>query len=162
VSCVFTPSHNGLPSWSPIPDDCSPVHSVSSVTHASHLPLTVPTSAYLAAFPQALASWGIPPPCRLRLTPALKRAARGYSVPDFRLVREEGPHCSPGFSGVSPGRVHSRPALSLAFWPQPNPRWLAHLTTIRTWIRLPVLLSLCSTGFPVGFRVTAFYPRFGD
>jgi hypothetical protein len=51
---------------------------------------------------------------------------------------------------------------ALPFGPSPNPRWLAHLTTIQTGIRLPVLLQLCSTGFAVGFCVTAFYPRFGD
>jgi hypothetical protein len=64
--------------------------------------------------------------------------------------------------GVSPGRLQNRPALSLAFLaPAAHPRGLAHVTTIQTGIRLPVRLQLCSTGFPVGFRVTAFYPRFG-
>jgi len=33
------------------------------------------------------------------------------------------------------------------------------LTTIQTWVRLPAHIQLCSTGFPVGFRVTAFHSR---
>ena len=91
------------------------------------------------------------------------RTTRGYSVPHLRLTLHVGPHSSPGFSGVSLGRLQTRPALILAFWPKPIIRvGLSHLTTIQTWIRLPVHIQLCSTGFPVGFRVTAFYPRFGD
>jgi len=46
-----------------------PVHSVYGATGSDHLRNTVPMSAYLAAFPQALASWGMPPLCRIRLTP---------------------------------------------------------------------------------------------
>jgi hypothetical protein len=134
-----------------------PVHSVCGATGSDHLRITVPTSAYPRAFLAALASWGIPPPCRMVDTSSLLRTTRGYSVPDFRLALAVGLHSSPGFSGVSPGRLQNRPALRLAFLaPATNPRWLAHLTTIRTWIRLPVRLQLCSTGFSVGFCVTAF------
>jgi len=59
-------------------------------------------------------------------TCSVLRAARGYSVPDLRLALDVGLHSSPGFSGVSPGRLQNRPALSLAFWPQPLTRvgWL--------------------------------------
>ena len=91
------------------------------------------------------------------------RTARGYSVPPLRMALHEGPHSSPGFSGVSLGRMESRPAPSRAFWPKPIIRvGLFNLTTIQTWIRLPVHMQLCSAGFPVGFRVTAFSPRFAD
>ena len=91
------------------------------------------------------------------------RALRGYSVPHLRLSLQVGPHSSPGFSGVYPGRLQTRPALILAFWPKPIIRvGLPHITTIQPWIRIPVRVQLSSTGFPVGFRVTAFYPRFAD
>jgi len=46
--------------------------------------------------------------------------------------------------------------------PAPNPRRLAHVTTMQTGIRLPVPVQLCSPRFPVGFRVPAFAPRCGD
>jgi len=74
-------------------------------------------------------SWGFPPglcflshPTTVSYavdTSSVLRTTRGYSVPDFRLALDVGLHSSPGFSGVSPGRLHNRPALSLAFWPQP-------------------------------------------
>ncbi len=47
---------------------------------------------------------------------------QGYSVPALRLAPESGLPSSPGFAGVSPGRLHIRPALSLAFWPPPLTR----------------------------------------
>ena len=88
---------------------------------------------------------------------------RGYSVPQLRLLLKVGPHSSPGFSGVYPGRLQTRPARILAFWPKPIIRvGLSHLTTIQTWIRVPVHVQLCSTGFLVGFQVTAFDPRLAD
>ena len=46
------------------------------------------------------------------------RTVQGYSVPPLRLTRCEGPHASPGFSGVSLGRMESRPARILAFLAQ--------------------------------------------
>src|SRR5262245_6098603 len=46
-------------------------HSIFSAIHSDHLPITVPTSAYPAAFPQAFAFWGIPPLRGIRLTPTL-------------------------------------------------------------------------------------------
>ena len=33
------------------------------------------------------------------------------------------------------------------------------MTTVE-WIRVPIHIQLCLTGFPVEFRVTAFYPCF--
>ncbi len=48
------------------------------------------------------------------------RAARGYSVPHHRLTLHEGPHSSPGFSGVSLGRLQNRPARILAILAQAN------------------------------------------
>jgi hypothetical protein len=91
------------------------------------------------------------------------RALRGYAVPHLRLSLKVGPHSSPGFSGMYPGRLQTRPALILALWPKPIIRvGLSHLTTIQPWIRLPVRVQLSSTGFPVGFRVTACYPRSAD
>jgi hypothetical protein len=91
------------------------------------------------------------------------RTTRGYSVPNLRLSLKGGLHSSPGFSGVYLGRLQSRPALILAFWPKPIIRvGLSHLTTIQTWIRRPVRIQLGSTGFSVGFCVTVFYPRFAD
>jgi hypothetical protein len=91
------------------------------------------------------------------------RAIRGYSVPHLRVSLQVGPHFSPGFSGVYPGRLQTRPALIRALWPKPIIRvGLFHITTIQPWIRVPVRIQLSSTGFPVGFRVTAFYPRSTD
>ena len=53
--------------------------------------------------------------------------------------------------------------LSLPFWPKPIIRvGLPKLTTIQSWVRVPIHMQLCSVGFPVGFRVTTFYPRFAD
>ena len=55
------------------------------------------------------------------------------------------------------------PAHSLTFWSKPIIRvGLFNVTTIQTWIRVPVHMQLCSAGFLVGFQVTAFYPRFTD
>ena len=66
-------------------------------------------------------------------------------------------------AGVYLGRVESRPAPSLAFWPKPIIRvGLFNVTTIRAWIRMPVQTQLCLAGFAVGLRVTAFSPRFAD
>ena len=77
---------------------------------------------------------------------------QGYSVPHLRMSLHVGSYSSPGFAGVSLGRLQNRPALIRAFLAQAhNPRRLAHLTTIHTWIRVPVPAQLCSTGFPVGF-----------
>jgi hypothetical protein len=54
------------------------------------------------------------------------RTTRGYSVPHHRLLLCVGPHSSPGFSGVYPGRMENRPAHILAILAQANnPRRLA-------------------------------------
>ena len=72
--------------------------------------ITVPTSAYRAAFPPALASWGIPPPCRIRLTPALLESDTG-------LLRSSSPFgavCRPplfaGFRGGVSGSAPDPPS----------------------------------------------------
>jgi hypothetical protein len=50
----------------------------------------------------------------------------GYSVPYLRGTLHEGPHSSPGFSGVSLGQLHTCPALLRALLAQANtPRRLA-------------------------------------
>ena len=43
---------------------------------------------------------------------------RGYSVPHLRMPLHVGPHSSPGFSGVSLGRLQNRPALIRALLAQ--------------------------------------------
>ena len=113
-------------------------HGLCSATRADHRPITVPTSAYPRAFPAALASWRIPPPCRIRWTPAHRRGfihpgfirqargvmddqscialpapmstTRGDSVPYLRWPLNVGPHASPGFLGVSRSRLQTRSA----------------------------------------------------
>ena len=65
--------------------------------------------------------------------------------------------------GVSLGQMETCPAPLRAFWPKPIIRvGVFKVTTIQTWIRMPVLPQLCWAGFLVGFQVTAFYPRFTD
>jgi len=121
------PRAGGLVTWvlAPLPDglsihrDYSRVHGLFSVTDSDHLHLTVPTSAYPAAFPQAFASWGIPPRAasgwhllEITLLPfalsqrvfslrgelgVIVSTARGYFVPHLRLVLNLGSHSSPGF-----------------------------------------------------------------
>jgi hypothetical protein len=50
----------------------------------------------------------------------------GYSVPYLRITLHEGPHSSPGFSGVYLGQLQTCPALILAVLAQAhNPRRLA-------------------------------------
>jgi hypothetical protein len=114
VICLFTPP----PCGASIPHACARAHSIFSVNHPDHFNITVPTSAYPLAFPEALASWGILPPCGIRLTPtqrcftiriaqakgsspngeyATMRATRGYSVPGPRLSWHLGSRSSPGY-----------------------------------------------------------------
>lgn len=122
VSGVLTPSPDGFPAWSPIPDDASPVHSVSSVPPSSPLPTPVPTSAYPGAFLQALASWGILPPCRMRLTPAPEGAR--HRVPPFLLSVCRGVQ-DPPLRRVSRGCLRGACTLAqpsaLPFGPSPYP-----------------------------------------
>jgi hypothetical protein len=80
------------------------------------------------------------------------RTAQGYSVPSLGVILCEGLHSSPGFLGVYLGHVESCPALILTFWSKPIIRvGLFNVTTIQSWIRVPVHTQLGSTGFPVGF-----------
>jgi hypothetical protein len=61
-------------------------HGLCRATHPDHLRTTVPTSAYPRAFPATLASWGIPPPCRMRLTPAPPGGAQHGVTPFLTTV----------------------------------------------------------------------------
>ena len=57
------------PYGSAIPHDKSWVHGICSATDSAHLKITVPTSAYPRAFPEAFAFWGILLLDGIRLTP---------------------------------------------------------------------------------------------
>jgi hypothetical protein len=129
---------------------CSrPLQRYSSRSPAYHRPHV----GISASFPRGIGFLGNPSHMPYTVdTSSSRRTTQGYSVPNLRLSLKVGLHSSPGFSGVYPGRLQNRPALILAFWPKPIIRvGLSHVTTIQTWIRLPVLVQLCSTGFPVGF-----------
>ena len=34
------------------------------------------------------------------------------------------------------------------------------MTTVQSWVRMPIHVQLCSTGFPAELRITAFSSRF--
>ena len=135
-------------------------------------PARLVPSTYISPSPRQPIRWLSPRPSLLGEsypvahpvdTSSSLRAIQGYSVPHLRLALKGGLHSSPGVLGVYPGRLQTRPALILAFWPKPIIRvGLSHLTTIQPWIRVPVRVQLSSTGFPVGFRVTACDPRLAD
>lgn len=75
------------------------------------------TSAYPPAFLVAVAACAIPPPWRIRLTPAPSGGmpvGERHGVTPFRpavLALNVGPHSSPGVSGVSLRRLQTRAAL---------------------------------------------------
>ena len=75
--------------------------SVFTATPTSTLHVAVSPSAYLGAFPRALATETIPLPRGIRLTPAPQRRAPGGrdSVPGRRVSLRVGPHGSPGYFG---------------------------------------------------------------
>ena len=85
-----------------------------------------------------------------------------YSVPESRLTLHLGSHYPPGYFGMPPGSQQKVSSLSpCPFWAKP----LTHLglffmTTVQKCLRVPIPMQLCSTGFPGGFRVTAFHARF--
>jgi hypothetical protein len=74
-----------------------------------------------ASFPRGLGFLGNPShmPYPVDTCSSLS-TTRGYSVPNLRLSLKVGPHSSPGFSGVYPGRLQTRPALILALLAQAN------------------------------------------
>ena len=174
------PGHPYLAPWR--------AHGLCRATRADHLPSTGPTSASPRAFPAAVASWAIPPPCRLRWTPAHRRGfmhpggirhargvtdaqsciarrapmntTRGSSGPSLRLPLTGGPPASPGFLGGSRRRLQTRSALIRAVSPEPIIRvGDSHLTTMQAWGRVPVRVQLGWTGCPVGCRVPAMSSR---
>ena len=123
-----------LPCGSAIPHDESRAHSIYSVTPSAHLHITVPTSAYLPAFPAALASWGIPFLSGMRLTPPPRgepervtpfldvvcRCGRGLTV--RRETWWDATRSTPSVSGRRGGAPLMSPC---PFWTKPiNLRWL--------------------------------------
>ena len=117
-----------------------------------------------ASFPRGLGFLGNPSHMPYPVdTCSWLSTTRGYAVPHLRMSLKGGPHSSPGCSGGYPGRLQTRPALSLAFWPKPIIRvGLSHITTIHPWIRMPVRIQLGSAAFSVGCCVTACSPRLAD
>ncbi len=85
-----------------------------------------------------------------------------YSVPESRLTLHLGSHYPPGYFGMPPGSQQKVSSLSpCPFWTKPLTHFgLFFMTTVQTCVRVPIPMQLCSTGFPVGFRVTAFHARF--
>jgi hypothetical protein len=79
-----------------------------------------------AGFPSSIRFLGNPSTVPYPVdTCSVGSTTQGYSVPDLRLLLKVGPHSSPGFLGVSLGRLQSRPALILALLAQAyNPRRL--------------------------------------
>ena len=118
-------------------------------------------------FPRGVRFLGDPSPCALRLAPAPAGAsapeehARGYFVPHSRLPLDVGPRSPPGFCGNASGSPARRPAPSLVPLDQANnPSRLVLADDGSHAGSSPTHIQLRSTGFPVGFRVTAFYTRF--
>ena len=72
-----------------------------------------------------------------------------------------GSHCPPGYFGMPPGSCEEMSSLSpCPFWTKPITHvGLSHITTVRKCVCVPIHMQLCSTGFPGGFRVTAFQAR---
>jgi hypothetical protein len=63
---------------------------------------------------------------------------------------------------MPPGSCKEMSSLSpCPFWAKPITHvGLFHITTVRKCVCVPIHMQLCSTGFPGGFRVTAFQARF--
>jgi hypothetical protein len=161
-SLSFSPS-DGVPS---IHRFTNRAHSFCTLNPASIIQAIVSASAYPAAFPQAFASQTIPLPGSMRLTPAprLWRAPVRFTVPELRLALHLGSHYSPGYfwnaSRIRNGAV--RPFTVSILDPADNPRRLVARDDDSDVSSSPIHMQLCSTGFPVGFEVTAFHSRFTD
>jgi hypothetical protein len=91
----------------------------SPTYHRPHVSISV-------SFPHGLGFLGNPTAVPYAVdTSSTWRTTQGYSVPHHRVSLCVGPHSSPGFSGVSLGRLQTRPALILALLAQAhNPRRL--------------------------------------
>ena len=84
-----------------------------------------------------------------------------YSVPGGGLALHLGSHCPPGYFRMPPGSCDEVSSLSpCPFWTKPITHvGLLNLTTVRKCVCIPIHMQLRSTGFPGGFRVTAFQAR---
>jgi hypothetical protein len=153
----------GVPSIHRFPDR---VHSFCTLSHTSIIQAIVSASAYPVAFPQAFASQTIPLPGSIRLTPTprLWRAPVRFTVPELRLALHLGSHYSPGyFWNASRIRTKAvRPFTVSILDPADNPRRLVPTNDDSDVSSSPIHMQLCSTGFLVGFEVTAFHSRFTD
>ena len=94
--------------------------------------------------------------------PVWRERVGSYSVPGGGLPLHVGLHCPPGYFGMPPGSREEVSSLSpCPFWAKPLTHvGLFHITTVQKCIRVPIPMQLCLTGFPSGFRVTAFQARF--
>src|SRR5262249_33367875 len=102
----------------------------------------------------------------IRLTPAprLWRTLVRYSVPELRLTLRLGSHSSPGYLWNA-FRIRNeavRPFTVPILDPADNPSRLVTPDDDSDVSSSPTHLQLCSTGFVVGFCVTAFHSRFTD
>jgi hypothetical protein len=98
------------------------------------------------------------------LTPAprLWRASVRYSVPEPRLALRLGSHSSPGYLWNA-SRIRNkavRPFTAPILDPADNPSRLVKTDDDSDVSSSPTHPQLCSTGFAVGFCVTAFHSRF--
>ena len=84
-----------------------------------------------------------------------------YSVPGGGLSLHLGSHCPPGYFGMPPESCEEMSSLSpCPFWTKPITHvGLPYMTTVQKCVCVPIHMQLCSTGFPGGFRVTAFQAR---
>src|SRR5262249_49730414 len=102
---------------------------------------TVPTSAYPRAFPGALASWAIPPPCGIRLAPAPANRESTHGVTSFLplvVVPDVGPDSPPGdVWDARPGRYSPRPRSPFPFGSSPLTRVGLSAVTTAASVRVP-------------------------
>jgi hypothetical protein len=117
-----------------------------------------------ASVPRRVRCWGHPAHMSSPVEPgASLRTTGGDAVPQLRLSRQAGLHASPGCSGGLWGEGSAAQPVSWPLWPQPIRRGgLAPITTRQTWSCLPVRIQRGAPGFPVGFCVIVFDPRFAD
>src|SRR5262249_37131435 len=107
-----------------------------------------------------------PTPRSIRLTPTppFWRAPACSTVPELRLTLHLGSHCSPSYFWNA-SRIRNRavrPFTVPILDPADNPRRLVTTDDDSDVSSSPTHLQLCSTGFLVGFEVTAFHSRFTD
>lgn len=109
----------------------------------------------------------------MRLTPApeARRATRSYSVPGFCLALNLGSHYSPGYfsDAIWIDEVSSSLHRTTVFCfsasvldQANNSRRLVNVDDDSNVSSLATHIQLCSAGFLVEFKVTAFHSRFTD